>query len=75
VIRLQVALREDDEGRVDEEAVRRAAGGEPVILSRSERDELIRVLLAAGAPPRQVAAHLEMDPDAVLAVGVSAART
>jgi hypothetical protein len=67
VICLHVTLREEPvcDGIVNDAAVRRAAAGEPVSLSHSERAELIRVLLAAGAPARRIAEHLGMTLGAV----------
>ena len=50
-----------DDGDVDEVAVRRAAAGEPIQLTRGERAAAARRIVAAGGGPSQLAARLHLN--------------
>lgn len=60
-------LRPED-GIVDEFAIRRAAAGEPVLLSRVERDLAIRLMHRRGVEVRAVREHLRVSGSTVAKV-------
>lgn len=60
------ALRRPEDGVLDDVAIERAMGGDPVQLTATERAEAVRRLAARGVSDAEIASALHCDPQTVL---------